>query len=150
MQREREENEEHRQFVLMQIPQGTASSVHEEYSRHFDPPYESSDDESDDGRKYGNGSKYRCLYNDQLLRFSNKENRYVPCYAQTLKGEELREDPYDKKDGNTWVYSICSKHCSTCLGCSPGCGKDTRVDWTLIFESTSNMDFELKEAEVFC
>lgn len=66
--KEKEENEKHRQFIGSLIPQDTASSVHAQYLRLFDPPYESEDD-----RKYGNGSKYRCLYNDQLERFSNKE-----------------------------------------------------------------------------
>ena len=61
----------------------------------------------------------------------------IPCYGQTLKGQELREDPFDKKYGNTWVYSKCSKECSTCGGNSPGCGKDTRK-------------IRFVEPEVFC
>jgi hypothetical protein len=134
--KEKKENEEHRQFIGSLIPQDTASSVNALYIRLFDPPYES-EDESEDDRKYGNGSKYRCLYNDQLERFSNKKKRMIPCYGQTLKGQELREDPFDKKYGNTWVYSKCSKECSTCGGTSPGCGKDTRK-------------IRFVEPEVFC
>jgi hypothetical protein len=159
--KENEENEEHRQFVLSTIPQGTVSSVHDEYSKHFKPPYESSsEDESDDGRKYGNGSKYRCLYDDTLMRYSEEKNKYVNCYAQTLKGQELREDPYDKKNGNTWVYSTCSKHCTNCLGCSPGCGKDTReiictkdtIDWNALCRSLNKSvdKFVLAEKEELC